>query len=140
LALNVDLRRAGSTNRINSVKMETMMRYLCLVYVDPSLTEQLSESEGRKITKDSLAYDDELRAGGHFVHSNALQDPPTAVSIRVRGGQVSTTDGPFAETKEHLGGFILIEARDLNEAIGLGAKIPMARMGTIEVRPLLDLV
>ena len=116
------------------------MRYLCLVYVDPSLTEQLSESEGRKITKDSLAYDDELRAGGHFVHSNALQDPPTAVSIRVRGGQVSTTDGPFAETKEHLGGFILIEARDLNEAIGLGAKIPMARMGTIEVRPLLDLV
>ena len=111
------------------------MQYLCLVYIDERVGDQMSETEGKRMINDALDYDDELRRGGHYVESAALRPVATATTVRVRNGKTSTTDGPFAETKEHLGGFILIEARDLNEAIQLASKIPMARIGSIEVRP-----
>lgn len=111
------------------------MRYLCLVHMGPDTFSGLSESDRRQLDRDSLAYDRELQAAGHYLASDALEGPDSAVMIKVRGGEISATDGPFSETKEHLGGFILIEARDMNEAIRLAAGIPMARLGAIEVRP-----
>ena len=111
------------------------MRYLCLVYIDEATLDALSEREFDALTDAALANDDALRRSGHYVTSNALQPVRTATSVRVRDGKLSVTDGPFAETKEHLGGYILIEAADLTEAIDLASKIPMARIGTIEVRP-----
>ena len=109
------------------------------VYVEEHAFDGMSEAEQKALTRESLAYDDELRRRGHFLGANALQPVNSATTVRVRNSRVSTTDGPFAETKEHLGGYILIEARDLNEAIQIAAKIPMARIGTIEVRPIMHL-
>ena len=111
------------------------MRYLCLVYFEQKTLDALSESEGAALTRESLAYNEELRKDGHYIVSNALQPVSAATTIRVRSDKMSMTEGPFAETKEHLGGFILVEARDLNEAVQIAAKIPMARLGSIEVRP-----
>ncbi|MGN6488850.1 MAG: YciI family protein [Devosia sp.] len=111
------------------------MRYLCLVHMAPDAFSGLSESDQRQLDRDSLAYDQELQAAGHYVASDALEGPQSAVMVKVRGGDISVTDGPFSETKEHLGGFILIEARDMNEAIRLAAGIPIAKYSTIEVRP-----
>lgn len=111
------------------------MRYLCLVHTGPDTFSGLSEADGRQLDRDSLDYDKELQEAGHFIAAEALQGAESAVIVKVRDGRMSTTDGPFAETKEQLGGFILIEARDMNEAIRLAAGIPMARLGTIEVRP-----
>jgi hypothetical protein len=115
------------------------MRYLCLVYYDEKKLDALSKDEYDALVREALAYDDELRKGGHYVASDALQSVRTATTLRVANGRLSTTDGPFAETKEQLGGFILIEARDLNEAIRLAAKIPPARLGCLEVRPVKEL-
>jgi hypothetical protein len=112
------------------------MRYLCQVFFDEKKLEALSEAELAALNAEALAYDDELRRGGHFVTAHALQPVRAATTVRLRAGRISTTDGPFAETKEQLGGFILIEARDLNEAIQLAAKIPACRLGCIEVRPI----
>lgn len=111
------------------------MRYLCLVHTGPDPFSGLSETERRELDRDSLNYDKELEAAGHYRGAEALQGPESAVIVKVRNGEMSTTDGPFSETKEQLGGFILIEARDMNEAIRIAAGIPMARVGTIEVRP-----
>ena len=113
------------------------MQYMCLVYIEEGAFDGMSEAEQKALTRESLAYDDELRKNGRFLGANALQPVNSATTVRVRNSKVSTTDGPFAETKEHLGGYILIEARDLNEAIQIAAKIPMARLGTIEVRPIM---
>lgn len=110
------------------------MRYLCLVYVDPALAGATSEEEWREIDRQCIAYNEELKKSGHYITSNALTQPETAVTVRNRSGKVSMTDGPFAETKEHLGGFVLIEAQDLDEAVEIGGRSPMARMGSIEVR------
>jgi hypothetical protein len=115
------------------------MKYLCLVYLDGPKLDALPEPEKRAIDVDSQRYDKELAERGHYITSDALQPPDTAVTVRVRKGQVSTTDGPFAETKEQLGGFILIEARDLNEALRLAADIPLAKHGSIEVRPIMTI-
>jgi hypothetical protein len=116
------------------------MRYLCLVYSvdDPAIA--LSDAEQQALVDEHLDYDEQLRESGYHITSAALQQPETAAIVRVRGGQVSVTDGPFAETKEHVAGFILIEARDLNEAIQVASKIPSARYGFIEVRPVWELV
>jgi hypothetical protein len=108
------------------------MKYVCLVYSEESKLEGISDNE-------CAAYSDELRKGGHRLGGEALQPIQTATTVRVRNGQLSLTDGPFAETKEQLAGFYLIEARDLNEAIQLAAKIPPARVGSIEVRPVREL-
>jgi hypothetical protein len=114
------------------------MKYICLVYLVENDMNAMSK-EADACVEESLAYDDALRKAGHFVVAHALQPVETATTIRVRNGKLSTTDGPFAETKEQLGGFLLIEARDLNEAIQVAAKIPMARRGSIEVRPIKEL-
>jgi len=115
------------------------MKYLCLVYLEQRTMDALSPAEGVTLTRDSLGYDDDLRRSGHYITSNALQSPEAATTVRVRNGRISTTDGPFAETKEHLGGFILIDARDLNEAIQVAAGIPLAKLGSVEVRPIKEL-
>jgi hypothetical protein len=115
------------------------MKYLCLVYVDEKKLNAMSKSEMETLVADALAYDEELRKSGHYIVSNALQRVETATTLRPRNGKVSITDGPFAETKEQLGGFILIDAKDLNEALHLAAKIPPGRIGSIEVRPVKEL-
>jgi hypothetical protein len=93
----------------------------------------------QRLVDAALGYMEELRQSGHFIVSNALQRGRTARTIRVRGGKVTTTDGPFAETKEQLGGFFLIEAKDLDEACAVAARFPPARIATIEVRPVQEL-
>ncbi len=108
------------------------MKYLCLVYSDEQRLEDVNDAE-------CMAFSDELRAGGHRLAAEALESVQTATTVRVRNGKISVTDGPFAETKEQLAGFYLIDAADLNEAIRLAAKIPPARVGSIEVRPVREL-
>ena len=105
------------------------MKYLCLVYLDEGRLDELPD-------EDCVAYDTVIRASGHCLASEALQSVQTATTVRVRSGKVSITDGPFAETKEQLAGFYVIEAKNLDEAIGLAAGIPPARVGSIEVRPI----
>ena len=111
------------------------MRYMCLVHFELSKLDTLSLAERQDIDRRSLGYDDTLRAAGHYVASDAIESGDSAVLVRVRKGQMSTTEGPFIETKEQMAGFILIEARDMNEAVRLAAGIPIAELGTIEVRP-----
>jgi hypothetical protein len=113
------------------------MLYICLVHFDDKeVFRRMSEAEKRELDIASTGYDRELERSGNLVQAQALQAPESAVLVRVRDGKISATDGPFLETKEQLGGFILIEARDLNEAIRIAAGIPLARHGTIEVRPI----
>src|SRR5260370_790328 len=97
--------------------------------------EAMSESEAEACTDESLAYDEALRRSGQLIVAQALAPVETATTVRVRKGKLTTTDGPFAETKEQLGGFILIEARDLDEATEAASRIPPARLGTVAVRP-----
>jgi hypothetical protein len=115
------------------------MKYLLLVHVEEPFLQAQTPYERQALINESLEYDDELRRAGHLLANNALQPTHTATVVRVRNNKLSTTDGPFIETKEQLGGFILIEARDLNQAIQLAAKSPMARAGSIEVRPIMEL-
>ena len=105
------------------------MKYLCLVYGTESALAGMDD-------RHCVAYDETIKASGHCLASEALQPVQTATTVRVRNGKVSVTDGPFAETKEILAGFYMIEARDLNEAIQVAAKIPPAEVGSIEVRPI----
>jgi hypothetical protein len=115
------------------------MKYVCLVYVVEKEMEAMSESEADACTDESLAYDDALRRTGQLIMAHALAPVEMATTVRVRKGKLSATDGPFAETTEQLGGFLLIEARDLNEAIQAASRIPLARRGSIEVRPIKEL-
>jgi hypothetical protein len=108
------------------------MKYLCLVYLDENTLHAVADSE-------CMACGAALRESGHSIAAEALQPVHTATTVRVRNGKLSITDGPFAETKEQLAGFYLVDARDLNEAIQLAAKIPPARVGSIEVRPTREL-
>ena len=115
------------------------MKYLCLVHNDEEKLEAMSESEFDAFSDEHVALDEELRKSGHSIVAEALQPVHTATTVRVRNGRLSTTDGPFAETKEQLGGIYLIEAKDLNDAIQVAARIPSARVGSIEVRPVWEL-
>jgi hypothetical protein len=115
------------------------MKYVCLVYLVEKDMNEMTKRESDACVDESLAYDDALRKSGHLIVAHALQPIEAATTIRVRNGKVSATDGPFAETKEQLGGFMLIDARDLNDAIQVATKIPMARHGSIEVRPIKEL-
>jgi len=115
------------------------MKYLCLVYSEEKVLDAMSKSDFEAFSDEHVVVDEELRKAGHSLVAEALQPVHTATTVRVRNGKLSTTDGPFAETKEQLGGFYLIEARDLNEAIQAAARIPAARLGSIEVRPIWDL-
>ncbi len=105
------------------------MKYLCLVYGEEDRIREVDD-------RHCLAFDQSVRASGHCVASEALEPVATATTVRVRNGKVSVTDGPFAETKECLAGFYMIEARDLNEAISIASRIPPAQVGSIEVRPI----
>jgi hypothetical protein len=115
---------------------EERMRYLCLVYQNEEMVDALPGSEHDAVVGDGLAFDDELRSSGRVVASDFLQPVRTATTVRVRNGRVTLTDGPFAETNEQLGGFYVIEARDLNDAIRVASKLPSARLGCVEVRPI----
>lgn len=114
------------------------MRYLCLAYEEQRVLDDLSRTEWKALREETLAYVDSLRASGRLIDTHPLQSAATAATVRVRNGKVAVTDGPFAETKEQIGGFFLIEAADLDEAVRLAAQWPSARFGTIEVRPLED--
>ena len=114
------------------------MKYLCLIYENEKNYETMSPADGEAIMNEYFAFTDGIRRSGQYVAGEALQPTQTATTVKVRNGKVSTTDGPFAETKEQLGGFYLIEAKDLNEAIQVAAKIPSARFGSVEVRPVVD--
>ena len=111
------------------------MRFICLGYGDPTFFTSVSESELKAAMDECFAYDDELRRGGHFVGGEALQEPTAAVTLRHNGKGVDVTDGPYAETKEFLGGILILEARDLNHAIALMSKHPGVRFGPFEIRP-----
>jgi hypothetical protein len=112
------------------------VKYLCLVYHDEQTIDALSTTDWDALVRENLALCEELRKSGHFVSAAPLDPVRTAATVRVRNGKVSTTDGPFAETKEQLGGYYLIEARDLAEATEVAGRIPGARLGSIEVRRL----
>ncbi len=115
------------------------MRYLCMVCYEQKTLDDLSKSEFDALVVESLAYDDALKKDGHYLYSGALQSVETAKTLRIQSGKVLTTDGPFIETKEHIGGFIVIEARHMDEAVRLASRIPPARLGPIEVRPIQEL-
>ncbi len=115
------------------------MKYICLGYMEEKKWETLSESERNAFMDECFAYDDELRKNGHFIGGEALQGPRNAATLRFRNGKVSVTDGPFAETKEQLGGVLILEATDLNHAIQLMSKHPGVRGGPFEIRPAADL-
>ena len=118
---------------------EAPVKYLCLVYHDETEIAAMPECESATLLSEVLDYRDQLQRSGHHIVSSLLQPVQSATTIRVRNGLMSISDGPFAETREQLGGFYLIEATDLNDAIRLVAKMPPARLGSIEVRPLKEL-
>jgi hypothetical protein len=115
------------------------MKYLCLIYDVEKNMATMSPSEGEALLKDYHAFTESIKANGQLVAAHRLQPTHTASTVRIRNGKVSATDGPFAETKEQLGGFYLIEARDLNDAIQTASRIPSARLGSIEVRPIWEM-
>src|SRR5216110_721433 len=114
------------------------MKYLCLIYEDESRFATTPKPEMDKMMSEYGAFGESIKKSGHHVAGYQLHPTDSATTVRSRGGEVSTTDGPFAETKEQLGGFYLIEAKDLNDAIQIASRIPSARMGSIEVRPIVD--
>lgn len=116
------------------------MKYVCLVCMEEKVLNVMSTAELDEMIAEHLAYDDSLRQRKQILAAAALQSVKTATTVRVRHGRISTIDGPFSETKEQVGGIYLIEARDLNEAIRIAAKIPSARNGCVEVRPVWELV
>lgn len=115
------------------------MKYMCLGYIDEEKWDAVPESERNKLMDDCFAYDDVLRKNGHFVGGEALASARNTVTLLWRNGKVSTTDGPFTETKEQIGGILVLEARDLNHAIQLMSKHPGVKAGPFEIRPTEDL-
>ena len=119
------------------------MKYICLGYMDEEAWEKMSESERNTFADECFAYDEELKENGHFAGGEALQDAKNATTLRWRSNKVSITDGPFAETKEQIGGIMILEATDLNHAIRLLSKHPSLRLGrgggSWEIRPAADL-
>ncbi|HKP30119.1 MAG TPA: YciI family protein [Gemmatimonadales bacterium] len=112
------------------------MQYLCLIYSDETMWPKMSRQDAESMMSEYMAFTAKTKESGHYLGGNRLQPTHTATSVRIRNGSLSATDGPFAETKEQLGGYYLIEAKDLNDAIQVASRIPGARVGTIEVRPI----
>ena len=115
------------------------MKYICLGYIEPNKFETMSESEQKAMLDECFSYDEMLRKNGHFAGGEALQGPSTAMTLRWKNGKASVTDGPYAETKEQLGGILILEARDLNHAVELMSKHPGVKAGPFEIRPAADL-
>ncbi len=113
------------------------MKYLCLICAE-KVMEQMTEADAENHFEEYRVFTEAIRRSGHYVGCNRLLPPAAATTVRVRNGKISTTDGPYAETKEQLGGYFLIEARDLNEATLVASKIPGARIGCVEVRPIAE--
>lgn len=113
------------------------MKYLCIICAE-KVMEQMQEADAEKHYEEYREFTEAIRRSGHYLGCNRLLPPNAAITVRVRNGKISTTDGPFAETKEQFGGYYVIEARDLNEAIQVAAKIPGARLGCVEVRPIAE--
>jgi hypothetical protein len=114
------------------------MRYLCLIYEDEKAWQQMSEADMQKGMAEYNAFTNSIKKTGNYVGGEALQPTTSATSVRVRNGKISATDGPYVETKEQLGGYYLIQAKDLNDAVQVAARIPGARHGTVEVRPIME--
>ena len=112
------------------------MRYLCLIYAEEKMVGTMTKAESDALSGEYFAFTEVIRKSGHLLGGEALEPVHAATTLRVRNGKMSTTDGPFAETKEQLGGYYLIKARDLHEAIQVASRIPSARLGSIEVRPI----
>ena len=110
------------------------MKYLCLIYQDASVIQSLPKADLEKFRGEYLAFTDGIRKSGQHVGNHGLEPAKTATMVRVRNGKITTTDGPFAETKEQIGGYYMVEVRDRDEAIQIAAKIPSARFGSVEVR------
>lgn len=115
------------------------MQYLCLIYENEKEWEKLPPAQSEKILGEYSEYTESVKRSGNYTGGNALEPSRTATTVRVRQGRVAATDGPFAETKEQLGGYYLLHARDLNEAIQLASRIPGARFGAVEVRPVVEM-
>src|SRR5438034_4335916 len=113
------------------------MKYLCLICAE-TMMEQMSAEDAEKHFQEYAEFTKSIKSSGHFIGANRLKPADTAITVRVRKGKFSTTDGPFAATKEQIGGYYIIEARDLNEAIQVASRIPGARLGCVEVRPIAD--
>ena len=113
------------------------MKYLCMIYDEEKKLAGMAKSESDAFMGEYGAFTEAIKGSGHYLGGNPLQPVHTATSVRVRNGKMSTTDGPYAETKEQLGGYYLIEAKDLNDAIQVASRIPSAKIGTIEVRPIM---
>jgi hypothetical protein len=111
------------------------MKFVCLGFIDETKFAEIPQEDGQRMMEECFAYDDELRRGGHFLGGEALDSARTAVTLRIKDGEVEVIDGPYAETKEMLGGILLLEARDLNHAISLMSKHPGVNMGPFEIRP-----
>jgi hypothetical protein len=114
---------------------EYAMKYICLVYVEEKILSGLPKSERQSLSDESIAYCEELQKKGQLIAASPLYPVETAATLQIRNGKSSITDGPFAETKEQLGGFFLIDVKDLNDALYAASKIPAVRIGSIEVRP-----
>ena len=113
------------------------MKFICLICAE-TVMEQMPEADAARHYQEYVEFTMDIKRNGHFVSANRLTPADTAITVRVRNGKITTTDGPFAETKEQFGGYYVIEARDLNEAIHVAAKIPGARLGCVEVRPIAE--
>jgi hypothetical protein len=111
------------------------MKFVCLGFIDEAKFAEVAQEDGQKMMNECFAYDDELRRGGHFLGGEALASASKAVTLRMNDGKVQVTDGPYAETKEFLGGILLLEARDLDHAISLMSKHPGVKIGPFEIRP-----
>jgi len=115
------------------------MRYMLLIYEAEANWQKMTQEDGAKVMGEYMAFTEDIRRGGQYVSGAPLQPTGTATTVRVSNGRTLTTDGPFAETREQLGGYYLIEATDLNEAIALASRIPAARTGSVEIRPLAEI-
>jgi hypothetical protein len=125
-----------SFDQLMKSTQETIMKYICLGYIEENKFEKMSEADRQAMIEECFAYDDFLRKNGHFAGGEAFQGPRNAATLRFQDGKVAVTDGPYAETKEQLGGILILEARDLNHAIQLMSKHPGVRLGgPFEIRP-----
>jgi hypothetical protein len=139
--------RAGCRNRrspsttwhLVTLAKDKTMKFMCLVCLDADMARAMTQEDWRSLDRDSLGYDGVLAEKGNYITSQALQDIGTAMTVRVRKGEALVTDGPYVETKEHVAGFILVEARDMAEAVELAKGIPLARVGSVEVRPVMTI-
>jgi len=115
------------------------MRYMLLIYESEANAQKMTQEDGQKMMGEYMAFTDDIRRSGQYVSGAPLQPTPAATTVRVTNGKTLTTDGPFAETREQLGGYYLVDAKDLNEAIALAARIPASRTGSVEIRPIMEI-